>query len=122
MALGEVIQLLTTDAIDASVATDPEIAVPVFERLKDAVVEQPMLHLVVEETAFAKSGQAVVVRAKPKRAVGIFVDGPDAIARHTLSHSVGDELSVFELRQCPVGSEPELALPVFMNHHHVVVR
>jgi hypothetical protein len=112
---------MTADAIDALVTTDPEVAVPVFEYLKDAVVEEPIFNLVVEETAIAEADQPVIVRAEPERAGRIFVDGTDAIDHSTLGHRVGDELPVFELRQCPVSANPESVLIVFINDHHVVV-
>src|SRR6201999_946557 len=48
--VGEVVQLAAADSIDALVTANPEVAVTVFENLKDAVVEKPLLHPVVEET------------------------------------------------------------------------
>jgi hypothetical protein len=60
---------MAADAVDAFVTTDQEITAPVFQNLKDPVVEQALFSPVVEKLAVAEPAQSVVISPDPERPV-----------------------------------------------------
>ena len=112
LAVGEVVQLLPLDPVDAAVRADPEVAGRVLLDREHAVVEQAVLGLVVDEAAVLEAAQAFVVGADPQRAVGVLVDRPHVAADQAFLGRVVGELAVLEPRQPAEAAEPERALRV----------
>src|SRR5262249_28225170 len=119
---GHFVQLMAADAVDAFVATDPEITTPVFQNLKDPVVVKAVLHPVVEKLAVAEAAQPVVISPDPERPFGVFIDRAHSISRQPVGCRVVGEFAIFELRQAAESSEPQRAAPVLMNDLYVIAR
>src|SRR5262245_51238592 len=114
-SLGEFVQFTFVDAVDAPVAAHPQIAAPVLQDLKDAVVEQPVPDRVAGEFAVLEPAQAAVVSSDPERAVAVFVKRAHAITRQSLRLSPRGAAAVFETDQPAVGADPERAVATFDN-------
>jgi len=108
------------EKIDALVAAHPEIAAPVFQNLKHAVVEQAIFHGVAGEAAILEARQAAVIRADPENSLGVFVKRPEVIARQSVLFGVGGEPSVSGARKPAPRSEPEIAGAVFQNCLYII--
>src|SRR5262245_44932232 len=83
--LGQIVQFAAADAIDTLVAADPEITAPVFEDLKDAVVEQPLLRPIVGKLAVAQPAQPVVIRPDPERPFDVFIERAHLVSHESFS-------------------------------------
>src|SRR4051812_4907106 len=93
-------------------ATHPEIALAVFENLKNAIVGQPVLRRDGDESAILEAIQAAVARAHPERPFAVFVERADARIRQALLACVGGELVVFETVQTArARADPQAAVP-----------
>ncbi|MCG3159368.1 MAG: hypothetical protein JMDDDDMK_00354 [Acidobacteria bacterium] len=121
-AVGEIVELPAAHAIDAQVATHPEIATRVFQDLEHSIVEQAVVNRDVGDPAVFDPAQTAVIRANPNGARLVFVKRPDTIALQTFTLRPGSELAASDPRDAAVGSDPEPALPVFKDRSHVVAR
>src|SRR5262249_35382708 len=72
-SVGEIWELLFAHAIDAQVATHPEIALRVLQDPEDAVVEQAVVRRDVGDLPVLDPAQPAVVCADPDRARAVFV-------------------------------------------------
>src|SRR5262249_11319966 len=121
-AFGEIVQLVTADARDAAVRSHPEIAVVVFENLKDAVVMETLAPRVARQPIAGEAIQTAVVGADPDHAVGVLMDRADPAADEPVALLVSDESPAGETGDSPERADPERARTILVQRGDPIVR
>ena len=122
LAVGEVVQFLPLDAVDAAIRADPEVAARVLFNREHAVVEEAVFGLVADEPAVLEAAQSLVVGADPQRAVGVFVDRSDVAADQPLLGRVVGELAVLYRDRPPKPPNQRVPLESSKIERHELVR
>lgn len=91
------VQLFPLHPVNSAQPAQPKKAEVIFENPVDRVFLQSGLAREGEESSLPAAGQAVL-RADPKRALGILMDGPDAIVAEAIALGEGLKLAVLEAR------------------------
>jgi hypothetical protein len=105
-SLSEIVELSFSDAINAQIATDPEVLPTIFNNLKHAIVEQPFIGGVACKAPVFETIQTTVIGANPQFTIAVFMDGAHITGGQFITSCVGGENTVAIFSQPCIGADP----------------
>ena len=113
------VQLFPLHAINPAQPAQPQKAEVIFEHPVDRILLKTGLACEGKESPLPVTSQAVL-RADPKRALGILMDGPDTVVAQTIAFGEGLKLALLEAGESlTLLSKPYRPVPIFQHAPHV---
>ena len=114
--VGHVLQLFFADAGNTLLPAQPEVAIAVFVDVHGVVLEEALPGGDYGKFAVFEAIDPATHGSYPENSLRIRIEAARRVRRHSVSHGIGPEHSIFEFGQPTIAADPEVPLAICDEH------